>query len=153
MELIDFSRLIAGEALPFESVAFEKGLILNSNISNGITLEGNSTQLKQLTSILLDNAVRHSNANGEVCLTLKKEHGIVVFSVVNRGDEIPTEHREQIFERVYRVDPARNGEDKHYGLGLAIAKAIVTAHHGHIEVLCDHGLVEFRVSLPLAKEK
>jgi len=153
MEHIDLSRLVAGEALPFESVAFEKGLALNSNISNGITLEGNSTQLKQLTSILLDNAVRHSKANGGVYLTLKKEHGMVELSVVNRGDEIPAEHREQIFERFYRVDPARNGEDKHYGLGLAIAKAIVNAHHGHIEVLCYNGLVEFRVSLPIAKEK
>ncbi len=153
MEHIDLSRLVAGEALPFESVAFEKGLVLNSNISNGITVEGNSTQLKQLTSILLDNAVRHSKAGGVVCLTLKKEHGIVEFSVVNRGDEIPAKHRDRIFERFYRVDPARNGEDKHYGLGLAIAKAIVNAHHGHIEVLCYNGLVEFRASIPAAKEK
>ena len=43
--------------------------------------------------------------------------------------------------------------DKHYGLGLAIAKAIVDAHHGHIEVRCYNGLVEFRVSLPIPKEK
>ena len=153
MEHIDLSRLVAGEALPFESVAFEKGLALNSNISNGITLEGNSTQLKQLTSILLDNAVRHSKANGEVCLTLKKEHGMVELSVINPGDEIPIEHRERIFERFYRVDSARNGEDKHYGLGLAIAKAIVDTHHGHIEVLCYNSLVEFRASFPAAKEK
>ena len=48
------------------------------------------------------------------------------------------------------MDPVRNGEDKHYGLGLAIAKAIVTAHHGHIEVRCYDGLVEFRVTLPLS---
>ena len=153
MELVDFSRLVAGETLPFESVAFEKGLVLNSNITNGITVEGNSTQLKQLTSILLDNAVRHSKANGGVCLTLKKEHGMVELSVVNRGDEIPAEHREQIFERFYRMDTARNGEDKHYGLGLAIAKAIVDTHHGHIEVLCYNGLVEFRASIPTVKEK
>ena len=153
MEHIDLSRLVAGEALPFESVAFEKGLVLNSNISNGITLEGNSTQLKQLTSILLDNAIRHSKANGEVRLTLTKEHGMAQLSVVNPGDEVPTEHRDKIFERFYRVDPARNGEDKHYGLGLAIARAIVNAHHGHVEVLCYNGLVEFRASIPAAKEK
>lgn len=150
---IDFSRLVAGEALPFESVAFEKGLILTSDIASGIAAEGNSTQLKQLTSILLDNAIRHSKADGEVRLTLTKEHGIAELSVVNPGDEIPAEHRAQIFERFYRVDPARNGEDKHYGLGLAIAKAIVDAHHGQIQVLCYNGLVEFRASIPLAKEK
>ena len=149
MEHIDLSRLVAGEMLPFESVAFEKGLVLNSNITNGITVEGNSTQLKQLTSILLDNAIRHSKPDGEVRLTLTKDHGIAEISVINKGDEIPTEYRERIFERFYRMDTARNGEDKHYGLGLAIAKAIVDAHHGHIEVNCYNGLVEFHVRMPM----
>ena len=153
MEHIDLSRLVVGEALPFESVAFEKGLVLNSDITNGITVEGNSTQLKQLTSILLDNAIRHSKPDGEVRLTLTKDHGIAEISVINKGDEIPAEHREQIFERFYRMDTARNGEDKHYGLGLAIAKAIVDAHHGHIEVNCYNGLVEFRAGIPAGKEK
>ena len=153
MEHIDLSRLVVGEALPFESVAFEKRLVLNSDITNGITVEGNSTQLKQLTSILLDNAIRHSKPEGEVRLTLTKDHGIAEISVINKGDEIPAEHRERIFERFYRMDTARNGEDKHYGLGLAIAKAIVNAHHGHIEVHCYNGLVEFRAGIPAAKEK
>ena len=153
MEHIDLSRLVAGEMLPFESVAFEKRLVLNSNITNGISVEGNSTQLKQLTSILLDNAIRHSKLDGEVCLTLTKDHGIAEISVINKGDEIPAEYRERIFERFYRMDTTRNGEDQHYGLGLAIAKAIVDAHHGHIEVRCYNGLVEFRVSLPIPKEK
>ena len=148
MEHIDFSRLVAGEALPFESVAFEKGLELNSNIANGVGVIGNSTQLKQIVSILLDNAIRHSKEQGEVRLTLIKEHGFAKLSVINKGDEIPAEQREQIFERFYRVDTARNGEDKHYGLGLAIAKAIVTSHKGHIEVLCYNGLVEFKIRIP-----
>lgn len=149
MELIDFSRLVAGETLPFESVAFEKGLMLNSNITNGITVEGNSAQLKQLTSILLDNAIRHSMPDGEVRLTLTKDHGVTELSVINKGDEIPAEHRERIFERFYRMDTARNGEDMHYGLGLAIARAIVDAHHGHIEVNCYNRLVEFYVRMPM----
>ena len=149
MEHIDFSRLVSGEALPFESVAFENGLVLNSNIAGGIAVKGNSTQLKQLASILLDNAIRHSNVDGEVRLTLSNDNGIAQLSVINPGDEIPIEHREQIFERFYRMDTARNGDDKHYGLGLAIAKAIVDAHHGHIEVNCYNGLVEFHVRMPM----
>ena len=153
MERIDFSLLVAGETLPFESVAFEKELALSTAITSGIAVEGNGAQLKQLTSILLDNAIRHSKPAGEVRLTLTGDHGIAELSVINTGDEIPTEHRDKIFERFYRVDPARNGEDKHYGLGLAIAKAIVTAHHGHIELLCYNGLVEFRVNLPISREK
>ena len=153
MERIDFSRLVAGETLPFESVAFEKELALNTAITSGIAVEGNGAQLKQLTSILLDNAIRHSKPASEVRLTLTGDHGIAELSVINTGDEIPTEHRDKIFERFYRMDPARSGEDKHYGLGLAIAKAIVAAHHGHIEVLCYNGLVEFRVNLPISREK
>lgn len=150
MEHIDLSRLVSGEALPFESVAFEKELTMSCNTADGVHVGGNSAQLKQIVSILLDNAIRHSKEYGEVYLTLTKDHGMAKLSVINKGDEIPAEHREQIFERFYRVDTARNGEDKHYGLGLAIAKAITTAHKGKIEVLCYGGLVEFRVLLPLA---
>ncbi len=149
MEHLDFSRLVAGESLPFESVAFEKGLVLNCNVSNNICVEGNSTQLKQIVSILLDNAIRHSKDKGEVYLNLTKEHGYAKLSVINKGDEIPVEQREQIFERFYRVDTARNSEDKHYGLGLAIAKAIVTSHKGHIEIQCFDGFVEFKVQIPV----
>ena len=148
MEHIDFSRLVAGEALPFESVAFEKGLNLNTNIASDIGIVGNSTQLKQIVSILLDNAIRHSKEKGEVWLTLTKEHGFAKLSVINKGDEIPEEQRANIFERFYRVDTARNGEDKHYGLGLAIAKAIVTSHKGNIAVHCFDGFVEFKVQIP-----
>jgi len=151
MEYIDFSRLVEGEALPFESVAFEKGLTLNARITGGIALEGDSTQLKQLVSILLDNAIRHSHGKGEVGLLLTQEHGAAKLSVTNQAPEIPPEQREKIFERFYRVDEARNGEDKHYGLGLAIAKAITVSHKGRIEVLCHDGLVEFRVQLPGVK--
>ena len=151
MEHIDFSRLTQGEALPFESVAFEKGLRLICDAENDITVEGNNSQLKQLVSILLDNGIRHSINGDTVNLRLTKEHGYAVLSVINKGEEIPEEHRSQIFERFYRVDTARNGEDKHYGLGLAIAKSITEAHKGHIEVHCYNSLVEFKVTLPLSK--
>lgn len=148
MEHIDFSRLVSGEALPFESVAYEKGLVLNMNVPGGIAVEGNSSQLKQITSILLDNAIRHSAPSGEVYLKLTREHGFAKLSVINKGDEIPASEREQLFEQFYRVDTARNGEDRHYGLGLAIAKAIAAAHKGHIEVVCYNGLVEFQLQIP-----
>ncbi len=148
-ENINFSRLVSGETLPFESVAFEKGLTINCNIADEIFLQANSSQLKQLVTILVDNAIRHSNQKGEVVLNLTKEHGFARLSVINKGDEIPKEQREHIFDRFYRVDTVRNGEDKHYGLGLAIAKAIVNAHKGQIGVHCYDGKVEFRVDLPV----
>lgn len=150
MESVDLSHLIDGEALPFEGVAFEKGLTLQENITGGLRVYGNSTQLKQLVSIFLDNAIRHGTGGKDIWLNLTKERGHAKLSVINVGDEILEEQRAQLFERFYRVDSARNGEDKHYGLGLAIAKAITEAHHGKIEVLCYNGLVEFRAIFPLA---
>ena len=149
MEQIDFSHLVAGESLPFESVAFEKGLSLVTEICEEVLVVGNSTQLKQIVSILLDNAIRHSKASGEVKLRLVKDHDKAQLSVINPGEEIPEEQREQIFERFYRVDTVRNSEDGHYGLGLAIAKAVATTHKGQLEVLCYQGLVEFKLQIPL----
>ena len=121
---------------------------MDNEITHGIAVNGNSTQLKQLVSILLDNAIRHSKEPGEVRLSLTKEHGLAILSVINKGNEIPAGTREQIFERFYRVDAARGSEDNHYGLGLAIAKAITVSHKGHIEVQCPDGLVKFRVQIP-----
>ena len=151
MEPVDLSRLVSGEALPFESVVFEKGLTLDQEAAGGLYVNGNSVQLKQLTAILLDNAVRHCRPDGEITLGLKGVRNYAVLSVINDGEEIPEAHRSQIFERFYRMDTARSSEGQHYGLGLAIAKAIVSAHHGKIEVQCRNGKVEFIVRIPLQK--
>lgn len=150
METVDFSHLVSGEALPFESVMYETGMVLNSEIQEKIMVYGNSMQLKQITAILLDNAVKHSNPGGEILLTLKKEHGHAVLTVINDGDEIPEEQQKHLFDRFYRVDEARNGEDKHYGLGLAIAKAIAVGHNGKIRVKCQDGKVQFIFRIPIA---
>lgn len=151
MERIDFSRLVRGEALPFESIIFEKGLHLNLEIEETLFLYGNEPQLKQLVSILLDNAIHYCRQHGSVLLILKGERNSTTLSVVNDGEEIPKEQREQLFERFYRMDSARSGNGQHYGLGLAIAKAIVSAHKGKIEVMCYDGKVEFAVHLPSHK--
>lgn len=152
MEKIDFGHLVKGEALPFEMVAFENALELNTDILEGICVDGNSMQLKQLVAILVDNAIRHGVGGKEVALSLKTEKHTAKLSVINAGEEIPFEQREKLFERFYRTDDVRNSKENHYGLGLAIAKAIVTAHRGKIEVHCYNGKVEFVVTLPLSKK-
>ena len=149
-EDLDFSNLVTGEALPFESIAFEHGLTLNSSIAEGVHLSGNPGQLKQLTAILLDNAISHSEGGSDVDVSLTSDKHQAVLAVTNSGQEIPAEVRSKLFERFYRADEARteNGEG-HYGLGLAIAKAIVQAHAGTISVDCADGKVTFKVSLPV----
>lgn len=149
-ERLNISRLVAGEVLPMESVAFEQGLELLSDLEENRFVNGDSSRLKQLVSILIDNAISHSHAGSAITVSLREEHNSVRFSVVNEGEEIPLKQREQIFERFYRMDDARSGEGQHFGLGLAIAKAIVTAHKGKISVSCYDGKVEFVVLLPRA---
>lgn len=155
-ELLDFSRLIQGEALPFESMIYEKGFTFSCQITDRLYVRGNSTQLRQLTAILLENALAHCGPGKEISLTLKRRHHFVLLSVANDGPAIPPEQLSQLFQRFYRLDPARSGEDsddgreKHYGLGLAIAKAITEAHQGRIEASCENGRVIFSVRLSCA---
>ncbi|MBQ3087540.1 MAG: HAMP domain-containing histidine kinase [Clostridia bacterium] len=148
MQQLDFSRLVAGDVLPFESVAYENGLILKTQIADGISVLGNKTQLSQLVSILVDNAIRHTKNGKEVSVCLTQTRNMAVLSVVNESEPIPKEQISRLFERFYRADESRNREDKHYGLGLAIAKAISEAHHGKTEVSCRDGKIFFTVQFP-----
>ncbi len=148
MEQVDFSRLVTGETLAFESLAFDNGKTLQCGIEDGIFLSGNNSQLTQLVSILLDNAIRHSSGEA-VELSLEHKGNEAVLSVENDGEAIPPEKQKHLFERFYRVDEARDGEGHHYGLGLAIAKAIVEKHHGSIGVSCQEGKVKFTAAIPI----
>lgn len=147
METVDFSRVITGEVLAFESFAFDQGKMIQSDIDEGIHVVGNQIQLTQLISILLDNAVRHG-AGSEIELSLKRQGHSAVFNIANDGDEIPPEKLEHLFDRFYRVDEARNSESHHYGLGLSIAKAVAEKHGGSIVVSSRNGKVRFTVSIP-----
>jgi len=129
METVDLSRLVTGEALAFESLAFEKGKLLKSEIEDGVAVSGNVNQLTQLVSILLDNALRHSTGE-EIELRLTRQGHVAELSVSNDGAEIPPEKQARIFDRFYRLDEARSGEGQHYGLGLSIAKAVAEKHGG-----------------------
>lgn len=149
-EKLDFCRLTAGEVLPLESVAYEKNITIKTEMEESVFVCGNSAQLKQLVSILLDNAVQYSTGN-EVSLAISKERRSVRLTVINEGKAMESDHKRNIFERFYRVDDSHDNSDGHYGLGLAIAKAIVTAHNGKIVVDCFDGKVRFTVTLPAAK--
>lgn len=147
-EAVDFSALVSGETLPFESYAFEKGYEIVSEITPNLTVTGNSMQLRQLVSILLDNAVAHGIA-GEIRLTLQREKHAAVLSVSNAADDIGTEQLPHLFERFYRMDEARTDDGAHYGLGLSIAKAVVDAHGGTIHAEYKNGRAVFTAVLPL----
>ena len=148
MENTDFSRLVTGEALAFESVAFESGKTLRTSVEDGICLAGNPSQLTQLVSILLDNAVRHS-AGSDILLELCRSGRTACLRTVNDSEELPKETLEHLFDRFYQADEARSSEGKHYGLGLSIAKAVSENHGGTISAACENGKIIFTVTLPL----
>lgn len=149
-ETVDLSRVVTGEELAFESLAFDQGKTILSEIGEDIHVTGSETQLAQLVSVLLDNAVRHS-AGKEIGLSLRREGHEAVLEVVNEGEEIPPEKKAHLFDRFYRADEARTDEGQHYGLGLAIAKAVAEKHGGSIGVSCADGKVTFSVTLPAKK--
>ena len=150
MEQIDLSRVVTGETLAFETLAFDQGRTIQSDIEENILLTGNKTQLTQLVSVLLDNAIRHSTG-GEIEVALKRQGHAAVLTVINDGEGIPPEKQEHLFDRFYRVDEARSSEDQHYGLGLSIAKAVAEKHGGSITVFCHDGKVRFAVYIPVKK--
>ena len=147
-EHLDLSRLVAGEVLVFESLAFDRDKNISSSIEDDIYVTGNCSQIQQLVSILLDNAIRHSEGPA-IDLSLKRQSHSAVLSVENSGRAIPAEKMKHLFDRFYRVDEARSSEDSHYGLGLSIAKAVAERHRGTIGVSCRDNKVRFTVSLPL----
>lgn len=138
MENINFSRIIIGEILAFESYSFEKGKEFIIDIDEEVHLIGNQTQLKQLISILLDNAINYSSGK-DININFKRKNNTIELNVINDSYEIPQEKLNHIFDRFYRVDEVRNSEDLHYGIGLSIAKAIIEKHGGNIAVLTKNG--------------
>lgn len=148
----DFSKAVVNTVLEFESLALEENKSLLVSIVDDIQYEGDKAQLKQVATILIDNAVKHSPAGGEIRVTLEETHGKIRLAVRNTGEGIPAAERERVFERFYRVDSSRSRDTGGYGLGLSIAKAIVERHGGSIQVEGeDHGWVEFVVLFPVSK--
>ena len=141
----DLSKIAEISVLTFESLMFENKIKFEYNIQKDLKLKCNSVQIKQLIAILLDNAIKHSEENGEINVFLGKQKNDIVLSVSNKGKEIPKEIRDKIFERFYRADESRNRESNRYGLGLAIAKNIVVNHNGKILVNCEGGYTTFKV--------
>lgn len=135
--------------LTMEAIVFERRLALEYDIEPGLSALGSSEQFKQVVMILLDNAIKYSNPQGTIRIKLKRHHHEIVLTVANTGEGIAAEHLERIFDRFYRTDRSRARALGGYGLGLAIAKAIVEQHKGKIyakSIVKD--TTTFTVSLP-----
>ncbi|RVU55720.1 sensor histidine kinase [Anaerosphaera multitolerans] len=142
------SQAILNSSLEFESRAFEEGKNLEIEVKENIFYKGNEDKIKQLCSILIDNAIKHSQDNGDIKVRFKKESSKLHFSVYNTGTGIPESEREKVFERFYRSDSSRSRDTGGYGLGLSIAKSIVEIHRGKIYITGEYGSwIQFNVIL------
>lgn len=146
-EILNLSKIVTGAVMPFESIAFEKGIQLKCQIASDVVIHGDGGELKQVTAILVDNALKHTEKGGIIDIVLYSKGRRKILDVMNTGKEIPLEERERIFERFYRGDKSRNRNDKRYGLGLAIAKSMVENHKGIIKVECEDGWTKFKITL------
>ena len=134
---IDLSELLLSRMLSFEALAFEKGIRLDYEIADGLYIIGHEGNVKQLLSILLDNAMKYCGDKGSVYLKAFSLKDRTYVLIKNSGDLIDAEDLKHIFERFYRTDKSRSRTEGGYGLGLAIAKTIVDNMHGKISVLSD----------------
>lgn len=136
---------------PMESVAYEKKLKMDSDIEERMYLIGDADQIRNLMTILLDNAISYTPEGGEIRIRASIRSRRFSLSVSNTGEEIPKEQQEKLFERFYRADEARVNGGNHFGLGLSIAGSIVANHHGKIWVESHDGQNIFQVMLPAGK--
>ncbi len=141
----NLSKIVEITSLTFESLVYENKLELETDIEDKIMFKCNLDKIKQLLGILLDNAIKHSTDNSKIFVNLYNSKNNIILEVKNKGNEIPKEDQEKIFDRFYRIDESRNRNENRYGLGLAIAKNIVTNHNGKISVNCKNGYTTFKV--------
>jgi len=115
-----------------------------------IPVRGDRHRLRQLLLNLADNAVKYNQPQGRVTMNLRRVDDVAEFTITNTGPGIPPESLPRIFDRFYRGDPAHSNEVDGCGLGLSIAKWIVSAHRGtiRIESVPDQ-LTTVTVRLPL----
>lgn len=146
---INLSKCIEMSILTFESLIYENKLELEYEVDKNIYFNCNSDRIKQLFGILVDNAIKHAKSESKITIKLKNNKDNILLSVKNRGDSIPRQDRERIFERFYRIDKSRNRNENRYGLGLAIAKNIVNVHNGRIYVDCTRGYTTFTVNFKI----
>lgn len=114
-------------------------------------LAGDSERLRQVFTNLIENGLKYTLPRGEVSIHASRHRQTIEVSIVDKGEGISPEHLPHLFERFYRADSARSRDTGGFGLGLAIAHAVVQAHDGTITVNSEVGQgTTFTVSLPVS---
>ena len=133
----------------YEAFAEEQGVGLA--LTGGGVVRGDRLMLRRALSNLLSNAIRHTPRGASVKVLIEQNNsGEIRLSVENPGVDIEPEHLPRLFDRFYRVDRSRQKASEGAGLGLAITKSIVEAHHGTIRISSAGGTTRFAITFPAA---
>jgi len=131
-KLFSMSNVVRNAALYFESLSFEAHKSIVSDIQEHIDYFGSPEKIDELTGILLENALKYSDDNSQIQLSLHSEKDVITLCCQNPCSEFSQESLPYLFERFYRCDKSHSGKKEGYGLGLSIAKEITAVHNGNI---------------------
>ena len=148
-QVVDLYYLLVQMADEFYPVLTPKGNTIAVHADENLTAYGDPTQLARVFNNILKNAVAYSNPHSEISISAGEWNHQVVITFRNQGTTIPAEELSSIFEKFYRLDKARASNTGGAGLGLAIAKEIITMHGGTIMADSKDGITAFTVSLPV----
>lgn len=148
---VNLTRLLEQLTYEFQPMLSEKNLTCSLEMERDMTLRCDVDQMQRVLDNLLRNAVNYSFEGGTIRIGAAREGDDMKIRVSNRGNTIPKEKLERIFEQFYRLDSARSSRSGGAGLGLAIAKEIVELHQGTITARSEDERIEFEVTLPCGK--
>ena len=126
-------------AEPFSVLARAEGKTYIQNIEEKLTLYGDCGTIRQMISLLLDNAVRYSDQGGEIRLDIYRRRGKICIRVFNTCSLPEGSDLDRLFDRFYRLDESRASHTGGTGIGLSMAQAIAEAHGGRIGVRSEDG--------------
>lgn len=153
MQDVNFSNCVEGIVLGYDAVFYEKQHKFSYEVTPDVWVVGNEGQLKQLVTILLDNANKYSKGEGNITLRLQNNGKHCTLTVANDSEQLSEEQLSHLFDRFYTVDNSRNKNNGGNGLGLNIAQVICQTHNGSIRVSCENGRTAFDVTFPLKRKK
>lgn len=153
MEVVNLSECVETIVLSHESLFYENGKEFSYEITPNLRVMGNVGQLKQLATILLDNANKYSVGQGRITLNVGVIGKHAQLTVSNACAELTDEQLDHLFDRFYTVDESRNKNVTGNGLGLSIAQVICQTHRGNITADYADGTITFTATLPLYKNK
>jgi signal transduction histidine kinase len=131
MRRVELGDLIGDTVAAFRTSAEERGVRLSAELPGGeVVAEADAEKVQRVLYNLIQNAIRHTPADGSVTVRATGGPGEVEVEVADSGEGIPAAQSERVFDAFYRGDSARDGDGA--GLGLAISRAIVEAHGGRI---------------------